>query len=80
MLGTTSANRVDNFSSAAEILARENRGWWSQLYFGIRVGWSQLGTVMKPTDSRTGQMKPTADNSVALTGTPETDYVRNGWI
>ena len=25
-------------------------------------------------------MKPTADNSVALTGALETDYVRNGWI
>ena len=33
---------------------------------------------MKPTGSGTGLMKPTADNSVALTGALETDYVRNG--
>ena len=33
---------------------------------------------MKPTDSRTGLMTPTADNSVALAGARETDYARNG--
>ena len=36
---------------------RHNSAWkshvLSQLYFGIRVGWSQLSTGMKPTDSRT---------------------------
>ena len=80
VLGTTCINHVDYFASAAEILARENRGWWSQLYFGIRVGWSQLSTGMKPTDSRTGPMEPTADNSVALKGALGTDYACNGWI
>ena len=57
-----------------------NCGWWSQLYFAMRVGWSQLSTGMKPIDSRTGLMKPTAYNSVALAGALETDYARNGWI
>ena len=33
---------------------------------------------MKPTDSRTGLMKPTSDNSVALTGALETEYAHNG--
>ena len=69
-----------DFLRTAEILARKNCGWWSQLYFAMRVGWSEMSTGMKPTDSRTGLMKPTADNSVALAGALETDYARNGWI
>ena len=32
---------------------------------------------MKPSDSRTGLMKPIADNYVALTGALETDYASN---
>ena len=80
MLGTTSTNRIDYFASAAEIFAHKNRGWWSQLYFGIWIGCSQLSTGMKPTDSGTGLMKPTTDNSLALTGALEPDYARNGWI
>ena len=35
---------------------------------------------MKPTDSRTGLMKPVADNSVASTGALETEFACNGWI
>ena len=32
----------------------------------------------EPTDSRTGLITPTADNSLALAGALETDYARNG--
>ena len=80
MLRTACTNHVDYFASAAEISPRENCGEWSQLYFGIPVGWSQLSTGMKPTDPRTGLVKPTVDNPVALTGALETDYACNWWI
>ena len=79
LYGKQGIYRAD-FLRTAEILARENCGWWGQLYFAMRVGWSEMSTGMKPTDSRTGLMKPTADNSVALAGALETDYARNGWI
>ena len=57
---------------------RDISAWKSRVMkptvLGIRVGWSQLSTGMKPTDSRT------ADNSAALKSALETDYACNGWI
>ena len=79
MLLTTCTNRIDLFESTAEILANENRGWWTQLYFAIWVGWSRLSTGMKPTDSEAGLMRPTANNSANLNGALETDYAFDGW-
>ena len=50
MLGTTSINHVDQFASVAEILARENRGWWSQLYLGMKPIFGAHLRGMKPTE------------------------------
>ena len=79
MLLTTCTNRIDLYESTAEILANENRRWWTQLYFAIWVGWSRLSTGMKPTDSEAGLMMPTANNSANLNGALETDYAFDGW-
>ena len=50
MLETTYINRVDQFASVAEILARENRGWWSQLYLGMKPTFGAHLRGMKPTE------------------------------
>ena len=50
MLGTKCVNRVNQFASVAEILAREYRGWWSQLYLGMKPTFGARFRGMKPTE------------------------------